>query len=199
MRLLEKNPYQKFAVFINLKKITIILLALFIFGACSSNNMMAYFSDVDRSDILINPAKDDLPHMDNLGLTKIEVLDSSEFAKEFPDYADKYTEYTEYTEFCETTERYKLSIVESIETIAKYDVEVIDESEITGEDYIVLRSKEGVDYLRLYRDGKGILKNEEGRYAIKLTGDDFSTEYENILDNIYLIYETSMSLVNREQ
>lgn len=179
-----------------MKKVLMIIMALFIFGACSSNNMMAYFSDVDRSDILINPAKDDLPYMDNLGLTKVEVLDSSEFAKEFPDYADKYTEYTE---FRETMEGYTSSIAKSIETIAKCDVEIIDEDEITGEDFIVLRSKEGVDYLRLYRDGKGILKNEEGRYAIKLTGDDFSTEYENILDNIYLIYETSMSLFNLEQ
>lgn len=179
-----------------MKKVLMIIMALFIFSACSSNNMMAYFSDVDRSDILINPAKDDLPHMNTMGLTKVEVLDSSEFAKEFPDYADKYTEYTE---FRETMEGYTSSIVESIETIAKCDVEVIDENEITGEDYIVLRSKEGVDYLKLYRDGKGILKNKEGRYAIKLTGDDFSTEYENILDNIYLIYETSMSLFNLEQ
>ena len=179
-----------------MKKVLMIIMALFIFGACTSNNMMAYFSDVDRSDILINPAKDDLPFMDNLGLTKVEVLDSSEFAKEFPDYADKYTEYTA---FYETTESYKLSIVESIETIAKCDVEVIDENEITGEDFIVLRSKEGVDYLKLYRDGKGILKNKDGRYAIKLTGDDFVTEYENILNNIYLINDMNMSLLNIEQ
>lgn len=146
-----------------MKKITTLVLALLLLCACSNTakDGLSSFKKLSRENTIAYLDRDDFIYRnDGLPLTNDDIKEIEED---------------------------KQAIVQSIEKIAKYQNSPIEEKDLTSDDFVIIKNKENKDYLRLYNDGKAVLINEEGRFVIEFIGDDYQTEYNNIIDNLYAI------------
>lgn len=162
-----------------MKKLTMLALVLLLLCGCTStkDNNSSSFSQNDRETIIVYLERDDYSISDGLSLAKGNT-------------------YEDNKEVSENIENSKTSIIKSVENIAKSKANPINEKDIVGDDFVIVKNRKDNAYIRLYSDGKAILINDEGRFIIEFINEDYSKEYKNIIDNLYSINDSLNSLYN---